>query len=72
VLVDCRRDAAPLRAALDEHSVRVRDFPDRAGLKRHLRITLPGSAAAFTVLVQALRAVFATNGNDSRLTKESA
>ncbi|KPK03979.1 MAG: hypothetical protein AMS20_09450 [Gemmatimonas sp. SG8_28] len=72
VLVDCRRDAAPLRAALDEHSVRVRDFPDRSGLERHLRITLPGSAGAFTVLVQALRDVFATNGNDSRLTKESA
>ncbi len=72
VLVDCDRDAAPLRAALDEHSVRVRDFPDRAGLEHCLRITLPGSAGAFAVLVRALQAVFPTNGNDTRLTKESA
>jgi histidinol-phosphate aminotransferase len=72
VLVDCGRDAAPLRVALDERGVRVRDFPDRAGLERCLRITLPGSAGAFTVLMQALHTVFATNDNDSRLTEESA
>lgn len=71
VLVDCGRDAAPLRAALDRHAVHVRDFPDRAGLARCLRITLPGSAAAFAVLVTALRAVFATPPVDPRLPEES-
>jgi histidinol-phosphate aminotransferase len=70
VLVDCKRNATPLRVALDEAGVRVRDFPDRPGLDRHLRITLPGSEEAFTVLVRALRAVFARSVADPRLTEE--
>ena len=72
VLAECGSDAAPLRAALDEHGVRVRDFPDRPGLERCLRITLPGSEPAFTVLVRALRAVFAGNTSDSHSTEEPA
>ena len=72
VLAECGSDAAPLRAALDEHGVRVRDFPDRPGLERCLRITLPGSEPAFTVLVSALRAVFAGNTSDSHSTEEPA
>jgi histidinol-phosphate aminotransferase len=72
VLVDVGRDAAGARAALDECSVRVRDFPGRAGLAHCLRITLPGSAAAFAVLRKALHTVFASDGAGSRLAEESA
>ena len=72
VLVDCGRDAAPLRTALDGRGVRVRDFPNRPGLERCLRITLPGSEPAFAVLVTALRAVFAGTTPGSRPAEESA
>jgi histidinol-phosphate aminotransferase len=72
VLVDCGRDAAPLRSALDDRGVRVRDFPDRAGLERCLRITLPGSEQTFDTLVTALRAVLAGSIPHARPTEEFA
>jgi histidinol-phosphate aminotransferase len=72
ILVDCGRDAAPLSAGLGAAGVRVRDFPDRAGLKHHLRITLPGSEWAFVVLIDALRAVFKGSVPDPRVAEEPA
>src|SRR5437764_722570 len=47
VLVECGGRAQPIRAALAERGVVVRDFPGRPGLETSLRITLPGTPTDF-------------------------
>ena len=65
VLVQCGTRAQPIRAALAERGVVVRDFPGRPGLETSLRITLPGNAADFERLCEALDAVLAPRGTRS-------
>ena len=62
VLVECGARAQPIRAALADRGVVVRDFPGRPGLETSLRITLPGNPADFERLCQALDAVLAPGG----------
>jgi len=54
VLVECGPRAGSIRAGLAARGVLVRDFPDRRGLETSLRITLPGNAAEFERLSEAL------------------
>jgi histidinol-phosphate aminotransferase len=54
VLVECGPHAASLHAGLAARGVLVRDFPGRRGLETALRITLPGDAADFERLTDAL------------------
>jgi histidinol-phosphate aminotransferase len=62
VLVECGARAQPIRAALAERGVVVRDFPGRPGLETSLRITLPGNPADFERLCAALDAALAPGG----------
>ena len=65
VLVECGPRAQPIRAALAQRGVVVRDFPGRPGLETSLRITLPGNAADFERLCAALEAALAAGGSPS-------
>src|SRR6059058_358497 len=62
VLVECGGRAQPIRAALAERGVVVRDFPGRPGLETSLRITLPGTPTDFERLCAALDAALAAAG----------
>jgi len=59
VLVECGPRAQAIRQALADRGVVVRDFPGRPGLETSLRITLPGDAADFERLCEALDAALA-------------
>ena len=59
VLVECGPRAQAIRQALADRGVVVRDFPGRPGLETSLRITLPGNAADFERLCEALDAALA-------------
>ena len=62
VLVECGPRAQAIRKALADRGVVVRDFPGRPGLETALRITLPGNAADFARLCDALDAALAVEG----------
>jgi histidinol-phosphate aminotransferase len=62
VLVECGTRAEAIRAGLADRGVVVRDFPGRPGLETALRITLPGDAADFDRLCEALDAALAAGG----------
>ena len=62
LLVECGARAQPIRAALAERGVVVRDFPGRPGLETSLRITLPGNPADFDRLCAALDAALPPGG----------
>jgi histidinol-phosphate aminotransferase len=65
VLVECGPRAASIHAGLAARGVLVRDFPDRrggGGLETALRITLPGSAADFERLSEALERTLDAEG----------
>jgi histidinol-phosphate aminotransferase len=62
LLVECGSRAAVLRADLAVGGVVVRDFPDRPGLETTLRVTLPGNAADFDRLCEALDVALAAQG----------
>ena len=62
MLVECGPRAQAIRQALADRGVVVRDFPGRPGLETSLRITLPGNAADFERLCEALDAALAVGG----------
>ena len=62
MLVECGPRAPAIRQALADRGVVVRDFPGRPGLETSLRITLPGNAADFERLCEALDAALAVGG----------
>jgi len=62
VLVECGPRAGSIGAGLAARGVLVRDFPDRRGLETALRITLPGDAADFERLSEALERTLDAEG----------
>ena len=62
VLVECGPRAGSIRAGLAARGVLVRDFADRRGLETALRITLPGNAAEFERLSEALERTLDAEG----------
>ena len=62
VLVECGPRAGSIRTGLAARGVLVRDFPDRPGLETALRTTLPGNAADFERLSEALERTLDAEG----------